>query len=45
MYEIDNDIMTIINDACSAFFNGQDTAENAAKQVQSRMSIYVSEQS
>ncbi|MCC8048675.1 MAG: extracellular solute-binding protein [Oscillospiraceae bacterium] len=45
MYEIDNDIMTIITDACSAFFNGQDTAENAAKQVQSRMSIYVSEQS
>ncbi|MCD8343009.1 MAG: hypothetical protein LUC19_01295, partial [Oscillospiraceae bacterium] len=39
------DIMSIINDACAPFFNGQDTAENAAKQVQSRVKLYVAEQS
>ena len=41
----DEQLMAIISEEAEAFFNGQRTAEDAAAMIQSRASIYVSEQS
>jgi ABC-type glycerol-3-phosphate transport system substrate-binding protein len=41
----DQNIADIINDECKAYFDGEKTAEETAKLVQSRVSIYVNEQS
>lgn len=44
IYTYDNDLYDIIVDECSAFFAGQRSAEETAKNVQSRVSLYVNEQ-
>ncbi len=41
----DQSIVDIINDECKAYFDGDKTAEETASLVQSRVSIYVNEQS
>lgn len=40
----DQNIYDIVTDECAAFFAGQKTAEDAAKNIQSRVSLYVNEQ-
>ena len=41
----DEAIMDIVNDEAAAFFAGQETAENTAASIQSRVQLYVAEQS
>ena len=41
----DDSITQIINDESAAFFSGSKSADETAKLVQSRVSIYVNEQS
>ena len=41
----DQNITDIITDECTAYFKGEKSAEETAKLVQSRVSIYVNEQS
>ena len=41
----DQAIMDIVNDEASGFFAGQETAESAAASIQSRVQLYVAEQS
>lgn len=45
VYGVDEDIMSIINEECAAFFNGEKSARDTANIIQSRARIYVSEQS
>ncbi|MBR0104744.1 MAG: hypothetical protein IJM06_03980, partial [Firmicutes bacterium] len=42
--EFDNSMQEIISDELSGFFSGEVSAEDAAKLIQSRVSLYVSEQ-
>ena len=45
MYSYDQDIMNIITDEVAAFFAGEKSAEDTAAMVQSRVNLYVQEQS
>ena len=45
VYSYDQDIMDIITDEVAAFFAGEKTAEDTAAMVQSRVNLYVQEQS
>ncbi|MEG1789782.1 MAG: extracellular solute-binding protein [Oscillospiraceae bacterium] len=40
----DQNIMTIVNEECAAFFAGEKTVDDASKNIQSRVSLYVNEQ-
>lgn len=42
---VDLDIMKLIHEEAAAYFNGQKTAEEAAKLIQDRVSLYMMEQS
>lgn len=44
IYSYDNSMYEIVTEQCSAFFAGAKTAEETAKLVQSRVSLYVNEQ-
>lgn len=44
IYELDSNVYTIVIEEAAAFFNGDKTAEEAAKLIQSRASIYLAEQ-
>ncbi|MGX8699405.1 MAG: extracellular solute-binding protein, partial [bacterium] len=44
IYQYDETLWNIISDECAAFFAGQQSAEDAARLIQSRMNIYVNEQ-
>lgn len=44
VYSYDENIYTIISDEAAAYFAGQSTAEAIAKNIQSRVSLYVNEQ-
>ncbi len=43
VYRVDDKMMEIINEEASAFFAGQKSAADAAKLIQSRVSLYISE--
>ena len=45
VYSYDQDIMNIITDEVAAFFAGEKSAEDTAAMVQSRVNLYVQEQS
>ncbi len=45
VYAFDQDIMNIITDETAAFFAGEKSAEDTAAMVQSRVNLYVAEQS
>ena len=45
VYSYDQDILDIITDEVAAFFAGEKTAEDTAAMVQSRVNLYVQEQS
>lgn len=42
--DYDNDVMTICTEESDAYFNGEKSAEDAAKMIQNRASILISEQ-
>ncbi len=44
IYAYDKDLYDVIADECTAFFAGQRSAQETAKNVQSRVSLYVNEQ-
>lgn len=45
LYQSDEQLWWIINDELSRYYAGQHTAEEAARAIQSRASLYLSEQS
>lgn len=44
LYELDSDVYTIVIEEAAAFFNGDRSVEETAEHIQSRASIYISEQ-
>lgn len=44
LYDYDESIASIVTEEAAAFFYGQKSAEDAAKLIQGRVNIYVSEQ-